>query len=242
MSGPAGRSRGDLGWLLAGLALLVLWEASGADLWLAQRFGGPAGFPWRDAWLTSTVLHEGGRALAWVVMALLAWNAWRPAAGGPSPARRRLWLATMLASMALVPALKRLSRTSCPWDLAPFGGAFPYVPHWLPGVADGGPGHCFPSGHAVAAFGFFGLYFLWRAHRPQRARAALAAVWGLGLVFGWAQMARGAHFASHTLWSAWCCWALCSAVAWGLERHPAGADRPTGPAHGSPGVGMARRP
>jgi membrane-associated PAP2 superfamily phosphatase len=93
------------------------------------------------------------------------------------------------------------------------------VPHWLPGVADGGPGHCFPSGHAVAAFAFFGLYFLWRPHRPRLAAATAAATLIIGLAFGWAQLARGAHYLSHTLWSAWLCWAVNYAAA--AIRRPA---------------------
>jgi hypothetical protein len=56
--------RRDAGWLLAGLLVLVAWEASGGDLWLAQHFGDATGFAWRDAWLTSSLLHNGGRWLA----------------------------------------------------------------------------------------------------------------------------------------------------------------------------------
>lgn len=208
----------DGAWLLAGLAALVAWEASGGDLWLAQFFGNHSGFAWRDAWLTSTVLHNGGRWLAWAVLALLAWDTTRRQPAGPTRRERRYWLAVTVAGLLLVPTLKRFTSTSCPWDLMPFGGTVPYVPHWWLRVVDGGPGHCFPSGHAVAAFAFFGVYFLWRPHHPRQARAALAAVWALGLVFGWAQMARGAHFLSHTLWSAWCCWAICSAAAWAVPQ------------------------
>lgn len=95
------------------------------------------------------------------------------------------------------------------------------MPHWLPGLVDGGPGHCFPSGHAVAAFAFFGVYFFWRARRPALARLALAGVFALGIAFGWAQWVRGAHFVSHTLWSAWLCWVI-GALAFRLQPAPAG--------------------
>lgn len=215
------RQRRDAAWLVAGLLALVAWEASGGDLALERLYGDSAGFAWRDAWLTSTVLHNGGRWLAWAVMAVLVWDAVRAAPTGPPRRERLYWLAATVVSLVVVPTLKRFTSTSCPWDLMPFGGTAPYVPHWWLRVVDGGPGHCFPSGHAVAAFAFFSVYFAWRSYRPVLAQGALAAVWLLGGVFGWAQMARGAHFASHTLWSAWCCWAICSVAAWGWARHEA---------------------
>ena len=119
----------------------------------------------------------------------------------------------MLFCAVAVPALKRFSPTSCPWELAEFGGAARYLSHWHWRIADGGPGHCFPSGHAVAAFAFFGMYFLWRGHDRRRARAWLLGVLGAGVVFGAAQLVRGAHYPSHTFWSAWICWAICAGTA-----------------------------
>lgn len=202
------------GWAtLLGLALLFAWEALGWDLALSQRFGSAAGFAWRHVWWSEQLLHNGGRLLSGLFLALLVWDAWRPIVRGPSRRERVYWLGVSLAAMTLVPALKRLSQTSCPWDLAPFGGKVPYVPHWLLGVVDGGAGHCFPSGHAVAAFAFVGLYFLWRPYRPRAARVFLVLLLALGAVFGLAQLVRGAHFASHTLWSAWLCWAVALVAA-----------------------------
>lgn len=198
---------------LLGLVLLLAWEASGWDRTVTHWFGGTGGFPLRDAWLTSTLVHEGGRAVAWTAFVLLLLDTARPWLAGPSTQQRRYWLGATLAGLMLVPGLKRLSQTSCPWDLAEFGGSAPYVPHWALFARDGGPGHCFPSGHAVAAFAFLSLYFLWRPHRPVLARWLLGGVTALGLLFGGAQLARGAHFPSHTFWSAWLCWTLCAAAS-----------------------------
>lgn len=178
------------------------------------------------------MLHDGGRWAAWALLLALVWTAWRtpaaPAAAavGPARAERWRWLGVMLACALAVPALKRFSATSCPWDLAEFGGSAAYVSHWSFGLADGGPGHCFPSGHAVAAFAFFGMYFMWREHDPRRARAWLAGVGLAGLVFGTAQLLRGAHYPGHTLWSAWLCWTISAAAAHlprlaRLRPHPA---------------------
>ena len=206
--------RRDLLITAAALLALLVWDASGLDLPAARLFGSLQGFALRDSGWTSTLLHGGGRLAAWVTMAAVVLALWRaPAPGQPSRAQRGGWILVMLLCIVAVPAIKRFSPTSCPWDLAEFGGLATYVSHWRLGVADGGSGHCFPSGHAVAAFGFFGMHFLWRAHSAVRARAWLGAVLVAGLVFGLAQLARGAHYPSHTLWSAWLCWALCVAAS-----------------------------
>jgi membrane-associated PAP2 superfamily phosphatase len=202
------RGARDLMLTALGLLGLVMWDSSRADMALMQFVGNRSGFAWRDAWLTRDVLHQGGRMLAWAVLGVLTFDALKPLVDGPSRRQRGWGVLLVLLSLLLIPSLKRLSLTSCPWDLVDFGGLAQHVSHWRFGVPDGGPGHCFPSGHAVAAFGFLGVYFAWREHRPALARGALAAVMVFGLAFGLAQMARGAHFASHTLWSAWLCWTV----------------------------------
>lgn len=202
-------SRRDLVATIAGLAVIAAWELMGWDLPLSRLFGGTLGFALRDAWFTDTLLHSGGRALAALTLVVLAADLFHSSGRGPARARRAYWFAVIVIALTLVPALKRLSLTSCPWSLAEFGGTVAYVPHWLLGTGDGGPGHCFPSGHAVSAFAFFGLYFLWRPVWPGRARLAAAAVVTLGALYGFAQLARGAHFASHTMWSAWLAWTIC---------------------------------
>lgn len=204
---------------LIALAVLLAWDASGLDLAAAHLFGNAGGFTWRDTWWASTLLHDGGRIAAWFVLAaaMLA-SARQPRPGTPPRAQRWRWVAVVLLCVLLVQAIKRVSLSSCPWELAEFGGLAQYVSHWRWGVADGGPGHCFPSGHAVSAFAFFGVHFLWRDHASRRARAWLWAVIGAGLVFGTAQLVRGAHYPSHTLWTAWLCWTLCVAAYHAFRR------------------------
>ena len=198
--------RRDLAWTLGTLVLLLAWEASGLDLASVRVWGDSQGFAWREAWLTRGLLHEGGRGLAWVVFGVMLLGLWRPWLKGPSRGERITAIVGTLTALLVVPGFKRLSHTSCPWDLSEFGGVAQYVPHWQLGLFDGGPGHCFPSGHAAAAFAFFSLYFLWRHHHPALARLMLVGVLALGALFAWAQLARGAHYPSHSLWSAWLCW------------------------------------
>jgi membrane-associated PAP2 superfamily phosphatase len=207
---------------LALLALLLAWDASGLDLAVARGWGGPAGFAWRDRWLTATLLHDGGRVLAGVVLLALAVHALRPLGGALTAAERWRWLAVTLAALLLVPLIKRASLTSCPWELAEFGGAAHYVSHWALGIADGGPGHCFPSGHATSAFAFLGGWFALRERHPAAARLWLATVVAFGVLLGAAQTVRGAHYPSHTLWTGWLCWTLAwlASLPW---RQPAAA-------------------
>jgi membrane-associated PAP2 superfamily phosphatase len=223
MTARAPRLHHDGAIALAAFGAVLWWDLSGLDPVVSHWFGNAHGFAWRNAWLTETVLHRGGRALAGCVLAMLTVDAVRPLRPGPSRVERLFWLGVTLACLLLVPALKHASHTSCPWDLAMFGGLAPYVPHWRLRVLDGGPGHCFPSGHAVAAFAFLSGYFLWREHRPVAARRWLAGVLATGVMFGGAQLVRGAHFLSHVLWSAWLCWAVCALAArvWKARRRGA---------------------
>jgi membrane-associated PAP2 superfamily phosphatase len=193
-----------------GLLALLAWDVSGLDLAIVHLAGGARGFGLRDAWWTSRLLHDGGRLLGWTVLAALVVNIWRPWWSGPSRGERVGWVLITLACLLVVPALKRMSATSCPWDLQAFGGVAGYVSHWRFGVADGGPGHCFPSGHAVAAFAFVSGWFALRPHAPRAARAWLLGVMVFGVLFGWTQLLRGAHYPSHTMWSAWICWTACA--------------------------------
>ncbi len=200
--------------LLLGLLLLVLlWDASGADWAVASQFGSRSGFAARHSFWASTLLHDGARWLSGLALLGFALDAFRIEAprNGPSrPARRAALLATLLC-LLLVPALKHLSLSSCPWSLSAFGGEAAWVSHWAWGQRDGGPGHCFPSGHAAGSFAFCAWLWTWRPWRQQRPGVwalLLLAVLGGGLLTSFAQWARGAHFVSHSLWSAWACAAL----------------------------------
>ncbi|MBL8287932.1 MAG: phosphatase PAP2 family protein [Rubrivivax sp.] len=197
---------------LLALPLLLAWDASGADLPVTRLFATPAGFAWRNNWWLTTVLHDGTRMLSWVLALALALNVWWPLTPSLTRRERGWWLMATLAGAAVVPLVKQQSLTSCPWDLGEFGGLAHYVPHWLQlgpgGLSDGGGGRCFPSGHATSAFAFFsGAFALRRAH-PVAARVWLWIVIAAGLLLGAVQLVRGAHYASHTLWSGWLCFSV----------------------------------
>jgi membrane-associated PAP2 superfamily phosphatase len=208
----------DIGVSMLLLMLVLAWDIAGADLAVMRWWGDASGFALRDMW---TVLHQAGRVLSWAVLGGMAWHAFK----APSPSlhgtarkllslvQRRTALALTLASIAVVQLIKRTSTTSCPWDITEFGGVVSYVSHWNLALGDGGPGHCFPSGHSSAAFCFLTLYFMWRGIDAQRARWYLAAVCAAGALFSLTQIVRGAHYPSHVLWTAWLCWTVPACAA-----------------------------
>ena len=211
-------------WTLGALACVVLWDAAGLDLAAAQLFGSAAGFPLRDHWLLVQVMHEGGRYLAWLLVLALTLGVWWPhgVLRDLDVVGRLQLAASALLALAVVSLTKNLSATSCPWDLAEFGGVARHISHWALGTADGGSGRCFPAGHASAGFAFVGGYFALRRTAPRAARWWLGGAVVAGLVLGVAQQMRGAHFMSHTLWTGWLCWATggaCDIAATLLRPH-----------------------
>lgn len=211
----------------AGFALLLLlaWDASPFDLRAMRLVGDATGFALHDAWATRALIHEGGRLLSYAAMAFLVLlNLWPRLLPALTRRERLWWLLTTVACLVVISLIKRASLTSCPSDLAEFGGEAQarYISHWAFGVVDGGGGHCFPSGHASAAFAYLaGGWALARAY-PSAARAWLVTTVALGLVYGVGQMLRGAHYPSHTMWTGWICWALTVLAArlgpWRLGR------------------------
>jgi membrane-associated PAP2 superfamily phosphatase len=181
--------------LLAGAALLVwlVFERAGLDRRMTALAYDPVlrGFPLRHSWPLERLGHD---ALKWLMLAFwVACLAWRPL---------RVGALYMALAAVTVWVLKHSSGHSCPWDLSAYGAESAV-----------GPGRCSPAGHPVVGFALFGLYFALRDERPRAARAALLAAWIIGLAAGAVQIARGAHFASHVLWTAWVAWTVTLAAA-----------------------------
>ena len=218
-----------LAWTLVSLLGVLAWDALAQDRALARVFGTATGFPLREQWFLVSVLHEGARRAAWGVMLVLTIAVWWPfgVLRQISSADRLQLAITALLGVAVINVLKYASTTSCPWDLAEFGGVARYASHWALGVMDGGARHCFPAGHASAGFAFIGGYFALRRRQPQAAHWCLGGALVAGLILGGAQQVRGAHFMSHTLWTGWLCWTTawwCDATAGALRRRHALRD------------------
>lgn len=217
---------------LGALLLLLAWDFSGLDLPMARWFGSASGFALEANWFWRGVLHAPMRNLGWVLELGLLVGMFRPFGVLKAlPAARRAQLAlTPLVALLVVSEIKLHSHTSCPWDLKEFGGMATYISHWAWGVRDGGSGGCFPAGHASTGFAFVGGFFAFRMARPVLARRWLAVALLVGLGLGLAQQVRGAHYMSHTLWTAWLCWAVAAAVdagvSWWIARKPSRAQAP----------------
>jgi membrane-associated PAP2 superfamily phosphatase len=212
-------TRGRLFATIALVLAVLAWDASGLDLPLARWFGSIGGFPLKQHWFFEAVLHEGGRTASWILVFALSLSVWWPfgALRRIDAARRLQLVLTALLAVLAVSMIKSVSKTSCPWDLAEFGRVAQYVSHWALGVNDGGSGRCFPAGHASAGFAFLGGYIVFADADRRVARWWLIGALASGLVFGLAQQARGAHFMSHTLWTAVVCWTVACSVE-GMRR------------------------
>lgn len=205
----------DVSWLrmlLSALAMLVLFEFTPLDFRLADiyfqsgRFVG-AGNWWLDVFSHKWVKWAIGMVAIAVWLTVLASRFVRR-----WPIDRRRWVAVGLAMLlgpATVGVLKHFSSTHCPWDLQRYGGESTYVKlqDFKPTTSE--PGRCFPAGHATTGYALFGFVLLWRKRKPRLASLAWWLALTTGFVLGWGQQMRGAHFLSHTLWSAWVCWAVC---------------------------------
>ncbi len=202
--------------LITGLWLgcILLWEWSSADLWIMNLLADHHGFALRHDWWLRVVLHDGLHTVSVLCYLALIIAIWQPL--GFMRATSRLQRVEMLigvtASLLSISWIKYSSLTSCPWDLAEFGGMARYVSHWAWGLADDGPGRCFPSGHASAGFAFLALalpgLFSASAGVRQEGWRMFYLMLLFGLTCGITQVLRGAHYPSHVLWTGLICWAV----------------------------------
>ena len=203
---------------LLGVALaLAAVAAFGLDQRLADALYAWQGHRWalRHALPTEVLIHRVGRfasLFAWLAV-LAAWLASLRDTG------MRRWrkplaylLLSTLLSAALIAWVKSWSNVDCPWDVVRYGGSQPLL-----GLFDTRPpglerGHCFPAAHAGTGYAWVALYFALSVVRPRWRKAGLLLGLGAGVLFGFAQQLRGAHFLSHDLVSLALCWTVAVAL------------------------------
>jgi len=209
--------------------ILILWlnSYSNIDVGLADYFYDRQlhTFPWKESWFAKVFMHAwikyGLIAVAIGAIALCLIDLIHPIASINPYYRVRLRL--MASSSALVPAavslMKSRSALHCPWDIDRYGGNMPYLRLLDFRVMDAVPahfhaGHCFPAGHATSGLWLAALAVFWLPHHPRKAALVYVLGLGVGLLLGWVQQMRGAHFLSHTLMSAWIATLVITLLVW----------------------------
>lgn len=218
--------------VVTGIFFVYLSRDGTVDFAVSRFFFDPVAglFPRKDAPLFAVGGHTG---LKWLV--LLLWlSAAATAAASARTGSLREWRSplvffciTVVLTVSVAALLKMTSAHSCPWDLRGFGGAADWFPLFDTPTSPAGPGHCWPAGHAVGGFSLIAGYFAFRGSHRFIARIVLAAALSLGLLMSLVQLARGAHFLSHNLWSFWIAWfcSLVSYLIWRMQVSP-GRDIP----------------
>lgn len=199
------------------LVLAVCFEYTGLDLRLSRHFYDPVlhDWPYKAHWLTQDLLHTGGRSLVIVMATLvLLLIVGSTLSQGLKPYRKDLAfvLVAGISGPAIIGMLKAMTHIYSPWDLHLFAGKLPYIRIFDHVPVNAAVGHAFPAAHASGGFAWFSIYFALRRRAVRRFQLSLLLPMILGLLFGFAQQARGAHFLSHDLVSLAICW-MCS-VLW----------------------------
>lgn len=221
---------------LAWIGLIAIWEWTGADRWVMAHLADNHGFALQNDWWLRVVLHDGLKRISTIAYIALLVALWKPFGflRGITRRQRTEIVVGVTISLLAISAIKHFSLTSCPWDLAQFGGAAKYLSHWAWGISDGGAGHCFPSGHASAGYAFLALalpfLFTASAQTQRRGRRIFVAAFLFGLICGAAQVLRGAHYPSHVLWTGLICWVLAVINHWMFEYRRTAGPVPDGSA------------
>lgn len=197
--------------LLLFILLAGLLESGPLDLYLADLIYQAGGSSWalQNNSLFSNLLHDQAKALVKLLAVLLFVLAiLSQFIGRMRPYRRVLWYLALVMPLSglLVGIGKELSHVDCPWSLLRYGGEHPYIRLFEAHPGDFSYGKCFPAAHAGAGYTFLALYFFLAVSRPAWRGYGLLTGIVLGLLFGFTQQLRGAHFLSHDLWTAAICW------------------------------------
>ncbi len=201
---------------VSAVLLTLLNQYTDVDLWFADLHFDREHhrFPWQHTWFSVTLMHG-------YVKSVLVWSGFLIIAGALldlvltscrlptlplSPLRRaqlRILALSALLEPRLVKTIKDYNYLQCPWSVDRYTGSEPLL-RILDAVPSGMQvSDCFPAGHASVGMWLVAIAVLWLPHERRKALYAGLAGLSVGLVLGWVQQMRGAHFITHTLWTAW---------------------------------------
>jgi len=204
-------------WVIAAISIVWLANATTADLTLADRQFDFLNhqFPLKHDFFYETIMHTYAKhalTALWLGLFILAYAPEKPLGYHLSPDTRYQlrWIVLLaLLNAIVISCLKHQMPHACPWDATRYGGDITWVPTFTVHSA-AEAGHCFPAGHVTSGVWLSALCLLWLPQAPRKALYMAIAGLSIGLILGWAQQMRGAHFLSHTLTSLWlmCGWLL----------------------------------
>lgn len=175
----------------------------------------------RNNFITQILLHDAAQnfskilALLLLIVALIS-----PYNQYLRRYQKGWWLlfASITTASILVNIGKSFTHVDCPWDLLRYGGDRPYISIFQIHPGNFAFGQCFPAGHSSGGYGFLALYFFFRHYQPQQRWTGLLIGILMGLVYGFDQQLRGAHFLSHDVWTLSICWFTALFYYWLLLR------------------------
>lgn len=194
----------------------VLFECTGIDLWVQDRCYDFAHHAWvvdAKAALPRAVFYTGPKvAIVTLGVLTLAAACFRARLGLPAGPSRRDLLVVVL-TLAIAPSLVALGKATtnvhCPYQVIRYGGDVPYVKvweHYPEGAKPARRGRGFPAGHASGGFALMALAGLARGRRGRI--AGFLAGQTVGWTMGIYQILKGAHYLSHTVFTAIFCWVV----------------------------------
>jgi membrane-associated PAP2 superfamily phosphatase len=199
------------GFFLVALVLVYIGLRTDIDLRLSDWMFDPALriFPSENTWFAAVFMHRWVKyffiALGLVLTAFLAIDLSRTKKLLTADQRRKI-VVIVLAFFTVplvIGLMKSQSIHHCPWNVNRYGGFAPYLRIFDELPRNIKAGHCFPAGHASSALWIAAFCVFWFPRQPRAALAAFFLLLTPGLALGWVQQMRGAHFLTHTLWSAW---------------------------------------
>ena len=221
--------------------LFMLTTGSGFDQQLAGWFYHLEGEQWllQHYWLTESVLHQGVRQLNQLVVLFLLCYWLTQFVVGHKNAALGVLLISLIVSFGSIALLKKLIPMECPWDLQQFGGSQAFIGLFNSRPTMMAPTQCFPAGHASIGYGWMAIYYFYQVTSPSKARLALIFSISLGLVLGFTQQLRGAHFLSHDIATAAICWLVASCTFRWFYPQLAVSRLHSGPKPGEPSTTLA---
>lgn len=163
---------------------------------------------WKDSFIAENFFHKGGRNLsllfALTTLALLITSCFHNSLAAHQKPLLYLFLATTGGSL-LISILKASLGAPCPWEFYRYGGVLDYHNLLEQLFLRNGSG-CFPAGQASAGYAWIACYFLGLHYQSKWRCAGLIIPLLAGIMLGFAQQIRGAHFISHDLWTLAICW------------------------------------